>query len=204
MEETQRQPVSVKSMTWKLIGWNLVWGIVGTLILTIPRGIAKSITGDNLFIYVVINLVLNAVANYFIWKFSISTAFKNYTVNRVQAEYVMRNLMIVTIILSILICIIDVINSKDFTKELEDSSDLKMANMLSHYLSEADKAKYDRELEKAIKEAQGKATIYSAIIGISGIFISAGALMLNKKNMYAKTIGEVQEQENVVDEYKLR
>ena len=63
MEETPRQPVSVKSMIWKLIGWNLVWGIVGTLIIAIPRGIAKSITGDNLFIYVVMNLILNAVAN---------------------------------------------------------------------------------------------------------------------------------------------
>ncbi len=204
MEETPRQIVSVKSMTWKLIGWNLVWGIVGTLIIAIPRGIAKSIIGDNLFIYVVMNLILNAVANYLIWRFSISTAFKNYTVNRVQAEYVMRNLVIVTIILSILVCIINIVNSKDFTKELENSSNLKMANMMSHYLSKEDKAKYDTELQKAIKEAQEQATMYSGIIGISGIIINVGALMLNKKNVYAKTIEEVQEKENIVNEYKLK
>jgi len=106
----------------------------------------------------------------------------------------MKNLIIVALIISILSCIIDVIESRGFTKNLEASSKLKMANMMSHYLSKEEKAKYDREVEKAIKEAQGQVTVYTTVIGVGGIIISVGALMLNKKNMYTKTIGEEVEQ----------
>ncbi len=196
--------MSVKSMTWKLIGWNLVWGILASFIIQIPRGIAKLITGDNLFIYVVINLVLSAIANYLVWKFSISTAFKKYTVNHAQAGYIIKNLMIFVIILSILSCIIDVIESRDFTKELQNSSDFKKANMLSSYLSKDKKEEYNKTLQKSMKEAQGQVTAYTAFIGIGGIIINIGALQFNKKNMYAKAMQEETIQENIVDEYRLR
>lgn len=190
-------------MTWKLIGWNIVWGIIASLILQIPRGIIKLITGDSLFIYVIINLVLSAIASYLVWKFSISTAFKNYTVNRVQAEYIMKNLMIFVIILSILSCIIDVLESRSFTKELQDSSDFKKANMLSSYLSKENKETYNKKVKKSIKEAQEQVTTYTAFIGIGGIIINIVVLQLNKKNMYAKVMQE-QMPEDIVDEYRLK
>lgn len=190
-------------MTWKLIGWNIVWGIIASLILQIPRGITKSVTGENLFIYVIINLVLSAIASYLVWKFSILTAFKKYTVNRVQAGYIMKNLMIFVTILSILSCIIDVVESRNFTKELQDSSDFKKANILSSYLSKENKEAYNKKIEKSIKEAQGQVTIYTTFIGVGGIIINIVALQLNKKNMYEKVMQE-ETAENIADEYRLR
>lgn len=180
----ERQEVSTKSMTWKLIGWQLVWGILSTIILRALMGITNNIVGKNLFLYVVISLILSAVISYITWQAAISSAFKKSTISRMQADSVIRNLMIITVILSVLSCIINISNSKNFSKELEDSPKLKMANMMSKYLSEEEKLEYDETLEKAQKQV----STYTVVIGICGIFINVGALALNKKNIYNKTI----------------
>lgn len=188
-------------MTWKLIGWSILWSIVASIIIQIPVNMLKNIT-DNIFIYVVISLILSAIANYFVWKISINTAFKKFTVDKMQVQYIFKNLMLLLVILSILSGIIDIIESKDFSKELENSSEFKFINSMSHYLSQEEKLRYDKEMQEAMKKTQREVTGYTIVIAISNVFINIVALTLNKKNMYAKAEGEVQE--DVIDEYKIR
>ena len=177
-----RKIVPSGKMTETLIGNYLLLGILFGIVSSFINGIIDKLVGS-LGLMVLLSLVVHLVIVILLWRLCVATALKKITILKENVEVVIKNLIIFTIITSILLIVFNYYETKDNLNEsLESTFEISIyEKYVSALYSEEQKAKYEEEKEKAIKEMKTK--IYSAFvvleIGITAI--NLGVLTSVKK-----------------------
>ena len=192
MEE--KKIISSGSMTGKLIGWSILYGLCLGILYTV---IFNLITGnmENIIIVFVIGLILQAICAYFMWYCSISSAFKKTTIVSSDFKKVVRNILIYTIILLIIYACYTLFNVEISIDEAVDES-FGTLDMLMSYGTDEQLIEYQQLRNQAIDEVTSQVYLYTTafIICVSIAYI---AMVFVAKNSMKKHLVENQNSEPV-------
>ena len=177
-----KELVSPKKMSQLLIGNWLVWGLLVEIIYSVVFSlIIDSI--ESLVLKAIIAVILQEIITIVIWKISIVSAFKKRTISYNDVPYVMKSLIIFTIVVCALTCIYNIASVNSLVKDYIDS-DYKLQigeSFMSRFYDDDEMAEYNKEKENAISEVKNKVYTYAVILEIWLTLVYLAVLPLEKK-----------------------
>ena len=192
MEE--KKIISSGSMTGKLIGWSILYGLCLGILYTV---IFNLLTGnmENIIIVFVIGVILQTICAYFMWYCSISSSFKKTTIVSSDFKKVVRNILIYTIILLIIYACYTLFNVENSIDEAVEES-FGTFDLLMRYGTDEQIIEYQQLRNQAIDEVTSQVYIYATafIICVSIAYI---AMVFVTKNSMKKHLVENQNSEPV-------
>lgn len=159
-----KEVASVGEITKHLILGYLIYGIVfGIGYSLVYSLISKILPQDASFFRVIVGIFLNGVVAFYLWRYTINKTFNYRKINYNDVESVMKNMRIFVIIICITSALMNFSNINE-TFESEINSSLSLSETYINYIyNEEQKAQYQKQKEKAIKEAKAKAYRYAVI-----------------------------------------
>lgn len=187
MEE--KKIISSGSMTGKLIGWSILYGLCLGILYTVIFNLLTGNT-ENIIIVFVIGVILQTICAYFMWYCSISSSFKKTTIVSSDFKKVVRNILIYTIILLIIYACYTLFNVEISIDEAVDES-FGTLDMLMSYSTDEQLIEYQQLRNQAIDEVTSQVYLYTAafIICVSIAYI---AMVFVAKNSMKKHLVEDQ------------
>ena len=179
-----KELVPPKKMSQLLIGYWLVWGLfAGIIYLFVIFIITNSI--ESTVLKAIIEIIAQGIMAIIIWELSTFSSFKKRTISYNDVPYVMKNLIIFTIIFCVLTGVYNIASVNSFiNKNIDSNYELQIGeSFASHLYDEEEMAEYNKEIEKAISEAKSKAYAYVAILEIGLTAVYLAVLPLEKKEI---------------------
>lgn len=169
-----------------IVGW-LIWKIVFGLIYSLIFRVINLIT-SSLVLKAILSIILQGIITYIVWKISIKSAFKNKTIDTSEIGTIMRNLIIFTIAIFV---IIGAFNFYTVNKTVDQfvSSNPRVQfseKLMSTYSTKEELDKYEKEKEKIINDAKKEYNTYLIIIEIGLAAAYLAVLPLVKKEILDK------------------
>ena len=167
-----------------IINW-LLWGIVfGLLYSFVFRLVTKKI--ESMVLIAIISIILQGIMAFIVWKLSTSSSFKKATIIYDDVQKVMKNLIIFTIIISIINGVYNIykVNNSIDTAILQSNNKIKYAESMMSYLYDNTQMEvYQAQKEKMIKETKNKLYTYLIILetGLTAVYLAV--LPLEKKEI---------------------
>lgn len=179
-----KEVVSANKMVWSLIGYWLLWGIGFGLIYGIVYSkIVSNI--ESIVVSAIIAIVLQGIMVVLLWKTSTSFAFNRKTVLFKDVSYIMKRLIVFTII----VCAIDggykiLQIDSEVNKRLEYNYEFRMTDNLAQILYDDEEiSQYNKQKEDMIKDTKTRITSYIAIYEIGVTITYLLALTYERKQL---------------------
>lgn len=167
-----REVSNVGKFISEFIGGILLYGILFGFAYSLISFAFYFLFSKHTTLYNIINIIIESIYVYFVYKFSINSFFKKRTIDRNDFNDLIKKYMIVSIVVFVLSAIINFANINSNANEVANSRSMKsMENALTRYYNETELANYYKEKEDTINTAKTEAYInlfFSEII--FGIF----------------------------------
>lgn len=180
-----KEIASVSRITSELVGGFFLYG----MILGIPYSILATVFAfliKSSIIYAIINIILEAIYIFFVYKFSIKSTLKKRTVNPNDIGNVIKNFFIAAAVIYILSA---VINFAQVNSKVDDAYNSgttgQIENVLIKYYTSEELANYQKEKEETLSKV--KKETYKNLVISEVIFLP---LYIYITFMHKKTIIE--------------
>ena len=182
MEE--RNVITVKSITGKLIGSYFLYGILwGILYSIIYAKVSQNFSGENSLIPIAMfAIILQGIIAFFLWRNSITSVFKKVTINKNDVKDLIKNLIIFSVVMCLISAGTTWIEMNDKIDEtIENSLELRMAeNYIKYFYNDEQIAEYNAQKEKIINETKTRMNTYFIVLEIGILIVNIGAVPLQK------------------------
>ncbi len=172
--------VSGSKMAWSIIGWAIVFGIVFSIAYSLVYSLLTSDI-ESLTIALIISFVLQAISAYFLWKVSISVAFKNKTISYSDTSIVIRGIFIYTVVILLFYSISTILETNDKLEELSDSTFAFYDSYAESYLSDSEFISYQQQRQDIINEVKSELNGFLAVLIIGNCIIYIVMAFVAKK-----------------------
>lgn len=185
MEE--RNIVTGKSVTGKLIGLFFGYGILFGIIYSMIYGrISNNVSSESSLIPIaIIAIILQGIITFLVWRCSITSVFKKVTINKSEVGKVIKNLIIFSVVISIITAVTTWIEMNDnFNERIENSFEINMAERYMQYLYDDEQiAEYNLQKEKIINETKVKLNTYFVVLETGLLIVYVAVVPLQKEHI---------------------
>ena len=169
-----KEMVSAGKISQYLIEIYIALGLLSGFIYTFVFSIINLYV-EEIILKAVIAVLIQGIISIIVWKFSISSAFKNRTIIYNDVPTVMKNLIIFILVICVLTGIYNIasVNSK-VDKAIDSNYNLKLKeSMMSTIYSDKQMSEYNKEKERMIEDVKSKAKTYLVIfeVGLTGVYL---------------------------------
>lgn len=185
MEE--RNVVTVKSITGKLIGsyflYGILWGIIYSIVY---NKVSQNFSGeDSLIPIAIFAIILQGIITFFLWRTSITSVFKKVTINKNDVENLIKKLIIFTLVICFIHALTTWIEINDkIDEEIENSTELRMAeSYMKYFYNDEQIAEYNAQKEIIINEAKTKLNTYFIVLEIGILIVNIAVVPLQKNHI---------------------
>lgn len=181
-----RELVDSKKISKDLIGNWLLWFVILQFCFIVIYGLILKANDYNNVLLIVIALILQTIAMFFIFKISTSKTFKSKMILAKDAPVIMKNLSILVIIVFLLISIYNFSNiEKTINEIVYTDKELQLIDSFAKITySEEDLKNYYEQKDKAIKDVKNELYIYEVIFHFSLFIIYCIMLLIAKNTIY--------------------
>lgn len=179
-----KELVSSGKISQYLIGYWLLWGLLFGFIYSIFISLITRFM-ESIIVKAIIAIILQGVIALIVWKLSTASAFKKRTIAYDDVPNVIRNLIIFTIVICVIIGINTIVSANSSMNE-SINSDYKLKyseSVLSRLYSEEEMAEYYKEKDKIIKEAKNKVNTYVIILDMGLTVVYLAVLAFERKEI---------------------
>lgn len=181
-----RELVDSKKISKDLIGNWLLWFVILQFCFIVIYGLILKVNDLNNVLLIVIALILQAIAMFFIFKISTSKTFKEKMILDEDAPVIMKNLSILVIIVFLLISIYNFSNiEKTINKIINTDKELQLIdNFAKITYSEEDLKNYYEQKDNAIEDVKNELYVYEVIFHFFLFIIYCIMLLIEKNTLY--------------------
>ena len=180
-----RELVDSKKISKDLIGNWLLWFVILQFCFIVIYGLILKANDYNNVLLIVIALILQTIAMFFIFKISTSKTFKSKMILAKDAPVIMKNLSILVIIVFLLISIYNFSNiEKTINEIVYTDKELQLIDSFAKITYSEEDLNYYEQKDKAIEDVKNELYIYEVIFHFSLFIIYCIMLLIAKNTIY--------------------